>query len=78
MITDSCVSIDGILQHKVSCMLSFTLLSVSSNPIFHFAQDWMKEYGKMPHGTVISHHYKEYLEDNNLAEKVRDDVLFLT
>jgi len=37
--------------------------SVTSNQIFViFTTDWIKEYGEMPSGTVILHHYKEYME----------------
>jgi len=31
----------------------------------------MKEYSKMPNGTVILHHYKEYMENKGLADMDR-------
>jgi len=55
-------------KYIVSCCSHFFLLALTN--IFHVTWDWMKEYSKKLYGTVILHHYKEYIEKSNLAEKI--------
>jgi len=57
-------------KYIVSCCSHFFLLALTN--IFHVTWDWMKEYSKKLYGTVILHHYKEYMEDNDIAEKDRE------